>query len=186
MEQGAKMKSIDIIKKSKQTHLNWLSYFEKNPGAQLLPRYKYVGDIEFHTYCVKEYDQVLAELEKQPEPTEFVKNILDFEGCDIEELQNKLTEAISMILEKDKLISYQDASIREFVPMIDSLKETVFQEFAKNRMFEQRLKKLKEEFDIERDGAKVLAAALAKVSKNKKKLQTDIEKMNKNGTKRNS
>lgn len=37
----------------------------------------------------------------RPEQSEFVKNILDFTDCTIEELQDKLTEAISMILKKD-------------------------------------------------------------------------------------
>lgn len=59
-------KAIETIEKSKQTHIEWLAFFEKNPVLQGSTEYKHLGDIEHHKKCIEEYNQVISLLEPPP------------------------------------------------------------------------------------------------------------------------
>ena len=61
------IRAIEIIKEIKQTHQEWMDYFEKNPDLQSLKEYKHVGDINHHRKCIEEYNVVIAEIEQLQE-----------------------------------------------------------------------------------------------------------------------
>lgn len=71
------MRAIEIIEKSKQTHQDWLDYFEKNPNPQkMVKKYKYVGNIRHHRKCIKEYNKVIANIEQLQSENKRLKNII--------------------------------------------------------------------------------------------------------------
>lgn len=72
---NAKEKAIKTIKSSRQTHIEWRDFFEKNPVLQGSTEYKHLGDIEYHKKCIKDYYQVLALL------NQFEELETDFDSC---------------------------------------------------------------------------------------------------------
>jgi len=68
------MKAIEVLKESRQTHVEWRDYFKKNPKSQELEEYKHIGDAEFHEERVKSCDIAIAKLGAQAKEIEQLKN----------------------------------------------------------------------------------------------------------------
>ena len=74
------MSAIDVLKESRQTHVEWRDYFKKNPELQKLNKYKCLGDVEFHEKCVTNYDNAIAELAAKDAEIELLKGIINEAG----------------------------------------------------------------------------------------------------------
>lgn len=76
-----------------------------------------VGFVEYIKSLENKIKGLREELKEMAKPcsgdVELVKNALDFTGCDLAELQDKLTEAIAMVLKRDKQIAQLQAQIGE-------------------------------------------------------------------------
>ncbi len=58
------MNAIEIIKESRQTHIEWAAFFKRNPDLESLPKYKHLGGYEFNKECIENYNKVIAEIEQ--------------------------------------------------------------------------------------------------------------------------
>lgn len=58
------MRAIEIIKKARETHENWLAYLEKHLDSQSLKEFEHVGGVNHHRKYIKEYNEVIADIEQ--------------------------------------------------------------------------------------------------------------------------
>ena len=56
------MNAIERIQSSLKTHVAWLAYYEKTPGAEDLIETKYAGNAEHQRKCIKGYKEALVEI----------------------------------------------------------------------------------------------------------------------------
>lgn len=57
-----KLTAIEILEQSLQTHMDWLKYYEDNPGADKLPENINAGDAVHQRLCIKNYKKAIAEV----------------------------------------------------------------------------------------------------------------------------
>lgn len=58
------MRIIEIIEKAKKSHEQWRDYYKKNPELQNTEIHQYIGDINDHEKSIKNYDKVLAYIDR--------------------------------------------------------------------------------------------------------------------------
>lgn len=92
-------KIIEIIKKARQTHVEWAEYFEMTPAAESLPEHVHVGNAKHHRDYIREYDEVIAGIEQLQEENKAITKRAEAAESDWQACEAELAKAKKQLFE---------------------------------------------------------------------------------------